>query len=58
MTTKTLNKYLDKINQKRYELIEAQTANDKPWADSVRQEIDLLMSLCFYDDEGNLLYLN
>ncbi len=58
MKAETLHKYFDKINQKRNELIKAQMANDKPWADCIRKEINLLMSLCFYDDNGNLLYLD
>lgn len=57
MTQIQLNKYFEKINMKRNELIEAQSANDKAWTRAVKQEINLLIDLCFYDDNGNLLCL-
>lgn len=57
MTKQQLDKYFDKINAKKDELIRAQILNDKKWADCVRKEIDLLMDMCFKDDDGKFLIL-
>lgn len=50
-------KVFEKINGKREELVKAQIANDNEWANSVRKEINLLINLYFYDEDGNLLIM-
>lgn len=52
-----LEKYFAKINGKRDELIEAQIAKDNERIGCIQKEIELLIDLCFSDDNGNALYL-
>jgi hypothetical protein len=58
MTYTQLTDYFGKINAKRDELIKAQMEKDQPLVDCLRKELELLMDMCFLDDEGNALYLS
>ena len=57
MDNKTVQEYFAKISQKRDELIKAQISHNEKDIKQIQDEIELLMDLCFNDENGNALYL-